>query len=194
MRTIEHFSTERMIARRVCRADFEEAQCLHSDPRVARTLSVNGRPLPEETTRRMLRRSILHWRVHGFGLWMFRSRTTGEFIGRGGLIQHSTLDMGGREQIGLAYAVISPLWEQGYATEMGEAGLCIGFHYLGFESIAAWTLPSNFTSQRVLAKLGFQYETDITFSGQPHRFFNLDRLDYQPRYACVENARSHARR
>ncbi len=191
---IEQFSTERMIARRVCWADFEEAQRLHSDPLVARTLSVEGRPLSEETTRRMLRRSILHWRTNGFGLWMFRSRTTGAFVGRGGLILHSALDMGGAQQVGLAYAVISPLWGQDYATEMGDASLCIGFHHLGFEDIAAWTLPTNLASQRVLAKLGYRYECDITFAGLPHRFFNLDRRDYEPRHTCIETARSHAQR
>jgi ribosomal-protein-alanine N-acetyltransferase len=194
VRTIEQFSTERLIARRVCWADFEEAQRLHSDPRVARTLSVEGRPLGEETTRRMLRRAILHWRTHGFGLWMFRSRETGEFIGRGGLIRHSPVDMGGEEQIGLAYAVLSPLWGQGYATEMGDAGLCIGFHRLGFKRIAAWTLPGNLASQRVLAKLGFRYGGDITFVGLTHRFFTLDRRDYEPRHACIEAAASRVSR
>ncbi len=127
MKRIERYTTSRLAARRVCWADFEDAQQLHSDPLVARTLSADGQPLPEDTTRRMLRRAILHWRTHGFGLWMFRSRDNGEFIGRGGLIRYDALDMGGREEIGLAYAVLSPHWGQGYATEMGDASLRIGF-------------------------------------------------------------------
>jgi ribosomal-protein-alanine N-acetyltransferase len=189
---MERYTTERLTARRVCRTDFDDAQRLHSDPLVARTLSADGRPLSEETTRRMLRRSIQHWRVQGFGLWMFRSRDTGELIGRGGLIRYDAIDMGGRGEIGLAYAVLSAHWGQGYATEMGDASLCIGFRQLGLESIGAWTLPSNLASQRVMAKLGFRYETDIIFCGLPHRFFRLDRPDYQPRHACLEDAIHHA--
>jgi len=191
---IERYTTERLTARRVRWADFDDAQRLHSDPQVARTLSTTGQPLPEETTRRMLRRSILHWRTQGFGLWMFHRRDTGEFIGRGGLIRYNALDMGGREEIGLAYAVMSSHWGQGYATEMGDTSLCVGFRHLEFESIGAWTLPSNLASQRVMAKLGFRYESDIIFCGLPHRFFRLDRQDYQPRHTCVEDAKDHARK
>jgi ribosomal-protein-alanine N-acetyltransferase len=194
VRTIKQYSTERLLARRVCWADFDDAQRLHSDPRVARTFSAKGEPLSEETTRRMIRRAVLHWRTHGFGLWMFRSRHSGEFIGRGGLIRHSALDMGGGEQIGLAYAVLSSHWGQGYATEMGDASLYMGFHHLGFESIAAWTLPSNLASQRVLAKLGFRYECSIIFAGLPHMFFRLDRRDYSPRRGCIEAATTCAQR
>lgn len=194
VRTIERYSTERLAARRVCWSDFDDAQRLHSDPQVARTLSTDGRPLSRETTRRMLRRSIVHWRTHGFGLWMFRHRDTGELIGRGGLIAHSALDMGGQGEIGLAYAVLSSHWGQGYATEMGDASLCVGFEQLGFETIGAWTLPTNLASQRVMAKLGFHYERDIVFCGLPHRFFRLDHQDYHPRQTCVAAAKNHAGR
>jgi len=194
VKTIERYTTERLAARRVCWRDFEDAQRLHSDPLVARTLSSEGRPLPEETTRRMLRRAILHWRTHGFGLWMFRRRDTGEFIGRGGLIRYNPADMGGREEIGLAYAVLSDHWGQGYATEMGHASLCAGFRHLGLEDIGAWTLLDNLASQRVLAKLGFQHEGEILFSGLPHRFFRLNCRDYPPLRTCVEEAIRPARR
>jgi RimJ/RimL family protein N-acetyltransferase len=194
VRRIERYTTGRLTARRVCWADFEDARRLHSDPQVARTLSADGRPLTEETTRRMLRRSILHWKVQGFGLWMFRHRDTGDLIGRGGLIRYDPRDMGGREEIGLAYAVLSSHWGQGYATEMGDASLCIGFQQLGFESIGAWTLPWNLASQRVMAKLGFRYERDIVFCGLPHKFFRLDRQDYHPLHACVEEAKHSMRR
>ncbi len=194
VRKIGQYSTERLTARRVCWADLDDAQQLHSDPEVAKTLSADGRPLSEEMTRRMLRRSILHWRAQGFGLWMFRRRDSGEFIGRGGLIRYTPLDVGGREEIGLAYAVLSPHWGRGYATEMGDSILGIGFGRLGFESIGGWTLPSNLASQRVLAKLGFRYECDILFSGLTHRFFRLDRRDYVPRYARLEDAEHPARR
>jgi RimJ/RimL family protein N-acetyltransferase len=102
VRRIDRYTTDRLTARRVCWADFDDAQRLHSDPEVASTLSADGRPLPADTTRRMLCRAVQHWRAQGFGLWMFHNRDTGEFIGRGGLIRYDALDMGGREEVGLA--------------------------------------------------------------------------------------------
>jgi [ribosomal protein S5]-alanine N-acetyltransferase len=189
---IAQFDTDRLTARRVCWADLEDALRLHADRQVARTLSADGGPLSEETTRRMLRKAILHWRTHGFGLWMFRRRDNGELIGRGGLIRYSAADMGGHEgtsnatcgvgdpgETGLAYIVLSRHWGQGYATEMGRASLAVGFEYLGLDTIGGWTLPSNLASQRILTKLGFRYEKDILFAGRPHRFFRLDRRDYR---------------
>lgn len=193
MKRIERYSTDRLTARRICWDDFDDAQRLHSDPEVAKTLSADGLPLPPDTTRRMLRRAVQHWRAQGFGLWMFRSRDTDEFIGRGGLIRYNALDMGGREEVGLAYAVLSPHWGRGYATEMGDASLHIGFEHLGLETIGAWTLPANLASQRVMAKLGFRYERDIVFCGLSHRFFRLDRRDHQPLHACREDAKDHVR-
>jgi RimJ/RimL family protein N-acetyltransferase len=194
VKRIERYITDRLTARRICWADFDDAQRLHSDPQVAKTLSATGRPLLPETTRRMLRRAVQHWRAQGFGLWMFHCRDSGEFIGRGGLIRYDALDMGGREEVGLAYAVLSAHWGRGYATEMADASLCMGFRHLGLDNIGAWTLPANLASQRVMAKLGFHYESDIIFCGLPHRLFRLDRQDYQPRYACVEDAKSRVRR
>lgn len=194
VKKIERYTTERMTARRVGWADFDDAQQLHSDPLVAKTLSVDGRPLSEDMTRRIIRRAILHWRTQRFGLWMFRRSDTGEFIGRGGLIQYDALVPGGSPEVGLAYSVLSPYWGQGYATEMGDASLWIGFRQLGLGTIGAWTLPSNLASQRVMAKLGFHYECDIVFSGRPHRFFRLDRQDYQPRHILAKNIKDHARR
>lgn len=175
---IAQFSTERLDARRVCWADLEDALRLHADRQIASTLSADGGPLSEDTTRRMLRKAILHWRTHGFGLWMFHRRDTGELIGRGGLIRHNGVDLDGHQEVGLAYLVLSDHWGQGYATEMGQASLAAGFEQLGLETIGGWTLPTNLASQRVLTKLGLHYEKDIVFVGRPHRFFRLDRRDY----------------
>ncbi len=194
MKRIERYTTDRLTARRICWADFEDAQQLHSDPLVARTLSADGLPLSEDTTRRMLRRAVVHWRTHRFGLWMFRCHENGDFIGRGGLIHYDAIDVGGREEIGLAYAVLSPHWGRGYATEMGDVSLRIGFEHLGFDSIGAWTLPDNLASQRVMAKLGFRYERDIVFCGLSHRFFRLERRDYRPLHACIEAVKSPIRK
>lgn len=192
MKKVERYETDRLAARRICWADLEDAQQLHSDALVARTLSADGLPLSEDTTRRMLRRAVVHWRTHGFGLWMFHSRENGEFIGRGGLIRYDALDMGGREEIGLAYAVLSPHWGRGYATEMGDASLHIGFEHLGFDAIGAWTLPGNLASQRVMAKLGFRYERDIVFCAMPHRFFRLERRDYRPLHVYAQDVKGRA--
>jgi [ribosomal protein S5]-alanine N-acetyltransferase len=64
-------------------------------------------------------------------------------------------------------------WNQGFATEMARASLDVGFGTLGFSEIDSWTLPINLASQRVMEKLGFQYERDFEFAGLTHRVYRL---------------------
>ena len=75
--------------------------------------------------------------------------------------------------IGLAYAVMSDYGNQGFATEMGQASLEVGFGRLGFPEIGLWTLPDNLASQRVMETLGFSCERDFEFAGPVHRFYRL---------------------
>ena len=149
---------------------FAEINRLHTDPQVMKTLSADGKPLSEETTRDHIRQSVEHWQRHGFGFWVFRRRSDGQFVGRGGL---KTYQIDGKDTIGLAYAVLSDFWNQGFATEMARASLEVGFERLGFSEICSWTLPTNLISQRIMEKLGFRYQRDFEFAGLVHRFYRL---------------------
>jgi RimJ/RimL family protein N-acetyltransferase len=104
------------------------------------------------------------------------SRASGQFIGRGGLKSHQ---IDGREVIGLAYTVMPDYWNRGFATEIAQASLDVGFGHLGFPEIDSWTLPVNLASRRVMEKLGFRYERDFEFAGLPHRFYRLAKGDWE---------------
>ena len=102
--SVERFPTSRLVAEPISLEHFPEIHCLHADPNVMRTLSADGRPLSEVVTQEHLRQAVEHWRQHGFGFWVFRAKSDGQFIGRGGLKNYQ-IDKG--EVIGLAYAVLS---------------------------------------------------------------------------------------
>lgn len=176
MAGIERFTTVRLFADRLSLVHFAEINRLHSDPLVMKTLSADGNVLSEDDTRKHLQRCTEHWKQHGFGLWVFRTRSDGRFIGRGGLMMYQ---IDGKEEIGLAYAVLSDYWGQGFATEVAEASLQVGFQQLGFPKIGSWTLPTNTASQRVMEKLGFHYERDFEFAGLLHRFYRLTETDWR---------------
>ena len=135
-----------------------------------KTLSADGKPLSEEKTREHIRQAVDHWQQHGFGFWVFHRQSDGQFIGRGGL---KIYQIDGKDVVGLAYAVMSDYWNQGFATEMAQASLDVGFGRLGFPEICSWTLPTNLVSQRVMEKLGFRYERDFEFAGLRHRLYRL---------------------
>jgi [ribosomal protein S5]-alanine N-acetyltransferase len=164
-------TTSRLIAHAITPADFADIiHCLHTDPLVMKTLSADGKPLSEEETKEHIREAVDHWQQHGFGFWVFHRQSDGQFIGRGGL---KVYQIDGKDVVGLAYAVMSDHWNQGFATEMAQASLDVGFRRLGLPEICSWTLPTNLVSQRVMEKLGFRYKRDFEFAGLPHRFYRL---------------------
>ena len=80
--------TRRLIGTPASPSDFADIRRLHSDSRVMATLSADGNTFSEEQSRAFLERAADHWKSHGFGLWIFREDSGGDFVGYGG-IQHA---------------------------------------------------------------------------------------------------------
>jgi ribosomal-protein-alanine N-acetyltransferase len=157
---------------------FAEIRVLHSDPRVMATLSADGNTFTEDQTRTFLQRAAEHWSLHNFGLWIFHITSTGDFVSYCG-IKHAVVE--GKDEIELAYAVSSAHWNKGFATEMSEAALKVGFEELRLERIVAFTLPHNKGSRSVMEHCGFTYQRDILHAGLPHVLYHLDSSDYGAR-------------
>ncbi len=155
---------------------------MHRDPGVMATLAPAGAPnggvLSDEETRRFLHRHLDHWDRHGYGLWVFRDREDGRFVGRAGL--HNA-NVGGEDEVELAYALMAEFWSRGLATEMAEGILTVAFEQLRLTEVVCFTLTTNRASQRVMEKAGFEYERDITHAGLPHVFYRLTASGWKER-------------
>jgi len=183
---IAEWQTKRLVAQKLDSQHLEDICRLHRDPAVMRTLSTDGRPVPKRDTITSLEMAEDHWDRHGFGLWIFYDRANGSFVGRGGLLQYTLADLYGRQEVGLAYAVASPWWGKGMATEMAHGALSIAFGNLHLKNVASWTLPHNAASQCILTKLGFRFETDFVFKSLLHKFYNLEKDWYAEDLARVD--------
>jgi len=161
MEHIETFATPRMNAARISETDFDDLFMLNQDSEVARTMAGTR---SESETRAFIRSSIEHWKLHGYGYWIFRDRTDGRFIGRAGL-HHVEID--GTPEIEIAYALMPQFWRRGFATEMARVILDLA-PKLGLRDLVAFTLPTNLGSRGVMEKVGFLYERDITWANLPH--------------------------
>jgi len=167
---IASLTTARLIAEAITPLHFHDLHRLLSDLQVMKAFSADGKPLSEAAAREQIDQNVDHWQQHGFGLWIFHRKSDGVFIGRAGL---KTYQIDGKAVIGLAYAVMPDYWNRGFATEMANASLDVGFGHLGFPEIGSWTLPNNLASQWVMEKLGSRYEQDFEFAGLLHRFYRL---------------------
>jgi ribosomal-protein-alanine N-acetyltransferase len=159
--------TARLRAEPISSAHQDEMVRLLSDPRVAATLG--GAPSPARVAA-MIERQAGQFDRHGFGIWVWREKATGDLVARGGL-QHT--HVGGRDEVEVGWAVAADRWGEGLATELGAASVRAAFDEHGLADLVCFTLPTNVASRRVMEKLGFAYERDIVHADLPHVLYRL---------------------
>jgi ribosomal-protein-alanine N-acetyltransferase len=172
MESLLTLHTDRLLAERLRLAGLDELCRMHRDPRVMSTL---GGVRPDEQTRQFLHDNLRHWDRYGYGLWMFRAKTDGQFVGRGGL-RH--VHVGEHDEVELAYALMAAFWGCGLATEMAEAILTVAFTQLNLADIVAFTLATNQASRRVMEKVGCTFERHLIHAGLPHVLYRVHRQQY----------------
>jgi len=172
MESILTFRTDRLIVDRLRLEGLDELCRIHRDSRVMATL---GGVRSADQTQQFLHDNLRHWDRHGYGLWMFRARTDGQFVGRGGL---RNVHVGGNDEVELAYALMAAFWGSGLATEMAEAILTVAFTQLDLTDIVAFTLATNQASRRVMEKVGCTFERNIIHASLPHVLYRIKRQEY----------------
>lgn len=98
------------------------------------------------------------WESQGVSKWMAYARGSGELVGRGGL---SRQVVDGAERVEVGWTVRPDLWGQGYATEIGRAGLAFAFDDLGAAEVVAFTETGNRRSRAVMERLGMRGPKEI---------------------------------
>lgn len=177
--------TERMVLRRLTRADAENLVALDSDPAVMRFLG-NGQPTPRLVIERGTLPRMLgcYERFRGLGYWAAESKASGQFLGWFELRPHS---VGPPDEVELGYRLRSEVWGRGYATEGAHAAIDKGFREFGVRRVFATTMAVNTPSRRVLEKCGMRWvrtfyeDTPSPIVGAEHGDveYELERLDWQ---------------
>jgi RimJ/RimL family protein N-acetyltransferase len=147
---------------------------LHYDEGVARW---QGGRWTAQTAQRRAAEMGGAWESRGVCKWMAYRRSDGALAGRGGL---SFAEVDGQERLELGWTLASSMWGQGYATEIGRAGLDFAFTELAASHVVAFAKPHNQRSLRVIHKLGMRYTGDILFRGEPFVLYELARADEGP--------------
>ena len=70
-------------------------------------------------------------------------------------------------------------WRRGFATEVVQYCLELGFNQFKFQEIVALTTPANIASQKVITKLGLTFDENlISFRGTTHLIARASFLSY----------------
>ena len=155
--------TDRLLLRMIRADDLDNLASLLSDPEVVKYVG-DGQPTDREEAARALESILKHWQTHGFGRWAVVEKSSGEFIGFGGL-----RSLFGTPEV--VYHLAKAYWRKGYASEMARAALRFGFEERGFDRIVAITKPQNAASIHVMEKLGLRFEKHA-------RYYEIDVVQY----------------
>lgn len=159
MSTLE---TRRLVLRPLAREDAADHARIYAKPEITRFLA-RGPFLGEEAARRSraaLDLFINHWKEHGFGVWAVVDRATGALIGQCGLKY-----LPESPEVEILYALDTPYWGRGIATEAAEAALRHGFEWTRLARVVAVAMPEHHGSHRVMEKLGMTYEGRVEVYG-----------------------------
>ena len=156
--------TDRLLLRMIRAEDLDHLASLLSDPDVVKYVG-DGQPTGREEAARALESIIKHWKTHGFGRWAVVEKSSGEFIGFGGL-----RSLFGTPEV--VYHLAKAHWGKGYASEMARATLRFGFEERGFDRIVAITKPQNAASINVMGKVGLRFEKYA-------RYYDMDVVQYE---------------
>jgi len=101
------------------------------------------------------------YRFFDYGMWLVFEKESGKLVGRAGVEHRQALE----GELELGYAIGTPFWGRGYATEVCQAILNYTREKLGFKEICSLVEPENKVSVHLLEKLGFTFETELVLEG-----------------------------
>jgi RimJ/RimL family protein N-acetyltransferase len=136
------------------------------------------------------RQAAESWRLQGVHKWMAYDRETGALVGRGGLSRvpidadwaqlHAFLPAepwvrqphenerpfaAHAHWLEIGWALRRERWGQGYASEIGRAGLTYAFDVLGARAVVSCTARHNLRSRAVMERIGMHYAGEIRARG-----------------------------
>jgi RimJ/RimL family protein N-acetyltransferase len=110
-----------------------------------------------------------HWVLKGFGHWALEDRSSGELVGRAGLLRPPDWP-----DLEVGWTVARPRWGEGLAGEAGRAAVQWAHHALGARHIIILIAPGNVRSIRVAEKLGLSEEGATELRGHSLRICGSD--------------------
>jgi RimJ/RimL family protein N-acetyltransferase len=130
------------------------------------------------------------WRSHGVHKWIAYDRVSGEVVGRGGLSRTPVDDDWGQiyaflpaepwvraahevrrpfvahaNWLEIGWALRREFWGQGYAAEIGRAGLAFAFDVLRMRAVVSCAVRHNVRSRAVMERIGMRYAGEIRSRG-----------------------------
>jgi ribosomal-protein-alanine N-acetyltransferase len=158
-------TTPRLLLRPACDDDIPVLhQRIFSDDAVMRHV-FSGAVMSIADSERFMRENF-NFGGRRTGVATLVQRAGGEVFGFAGLNPCTVL---GQDDFEIGFVLARRAWGQGFATEIGEAQLRLGFQELGCRRLLAMADRQNAASCHTLEKLGMRREGEVTITGRSLR-------------------------
>src|SRR5687767_5803205 len=168
--------TDRLRLRRLTPDDAAFIFALVNEPSFIENIGDRNVRSEEDAVRYIQNGPMASYERYGYGLYKVELRETSTPIGICGPLKRETL-----EYPDIGFAFLPPFWGQGYALESSAAVMNYSRATLGLNDIAAITTPTNEPSIKLLAKLGFVFQSmkSLTENEPPVKLFlsNSESID-----------------
>lgn len=165
--------TEHLILRSFQDSDLEPYYEMMADPDITRYL-VPGEPMAPRDAWRSIAGMAGHWILRGHGQWALEEKSSGQFVGRCGVIEPE-----GWPSKEIGWVLHKKAWGKGYATEAAKAGLDYAFNTMKLDKIISLIQPGNQGSVKVAERIGETYEERIEIFGKQADVYSLTAEQYQ---------------
>ena len=161
-------NTERLVLRHFEQEDLEPLYELYRDPEIRKFYPDGTRTLDET-------RGELNWFVRGhpnhpeLGLWATMERSSGDFLGRCGLLPWH---IQGKDEVELAFMIRKQRWREGFATEAAQGIIKHARQSLGLHRLVCLVMPGNVASAGAAQKVGMRLEREFTDEFGPCQLYS----------------------
>ena len=143
--------TDRLVLRQWRVGDWVGLHRTYGDPEVMAWIGGVANDLT--ATAAAVGRMSMHWRLLGYGMFAVVERSTGELVGRVGLMLHPDWPIAG-PKVEVGWTLQRSVWGRGYATEGAKASLHFAFDRLRLPQVFSMTRPDNARSRAVMERSG----------------------------------------
>ena len=145
--------TERLVLREIVEFDAEFIFDLVNQPSFIKYIGNRGIDTLEKARKVVEERYRASYAEFGYGLYAVELKETGEAIGFCGFVRREELP-----DADIGFAFLPQFEKKGFAFESASAVMKYGRETLNLERVLAITTQDNFSSIKLLEKLGFKFE------------------------------------
>lgn len=151
------YETERLILRPMSVEDRDFIFELYNRPSFIRYIGDRNLKTVADAENYIRNRFMPQFEKLGFGNYLMLTKDKGEKIGGVGIFEREGLDV-----VDIGFSLLEEFEGKGYAYEAAQKVKSIGMDDFGLKKISAITSKDNFSSQKLIQKLGLEFKNYVT--------------------------------